>query len=94
MRRSLTFLTVLASLSAGPAMAVDIHGHRGARGLLPENTLPAFREAIALGVDILELDTGMTADGVVVVLHDPGPVARPRPHRRQLDRRADADPRP
>lgn len=71
MRRSLTFLTVLASLSAGPAMAVDIHGHRGARGLLPENTLPAFREAIALGVDILELDTGMTADGVVVVLHDP-----------------------
>ncbi|SDG02099.1 glycerophosphodiester phosphodiesterase [Thalassobaculum litoreum] len=71
MRRSLTLLTVLAGLSAGPALATDIHGHRGARGLLPENTLPAFREAIALGVDILELDTGMTADGVVVVLHDP-----------------------
>lgn len=70
MRRSLTCLTVLASLAAGPAMAVDIHGHRGARGLLPENTLPAFREAMALGVDILELDTGITADGVVVVLHD------------------------
>lgn len=70
MRRSLAFLTVLAGFLAGPAMAVDIHGHRGARGLLPENTLPAFREAIALGVDILELDTGMTADGVVVVLHD------------------------
>lgn len=71
MRRCLTCLAVLASLSSGPAMAVDIHGHRGARGLLPENTLPAFREAIALGVDILELDTGITADGVVVVLHDP-----------------------
>ena len=71
MHRCLTCLAVLASLAAGPAMAVDIHGHRGARGLLPENTLPAFREAIALGVDILELDTGVTADGVVVVLHDP-----------------------
>ena len=70
MYRRLTCLAVLASLAAGPALAVDIHGHRGARGLLPENTLPAFREAIALGVDILELDTGMTADGVVVVLHD------------------------
>lgn len=70
MRRSLMLLAALAGLSAGPALAVDIHGHRGARGLLPENTLPAFREAIALGVDVLELDTGMTADGVVVVLHD------------------------
>ena len=53
MRKSLTFLPVIAALAAGPAMAVDIHGHRGARGLLPENTLPAFREAIALGVDVL-----------------------------------------
>lgn len=70
MRKSLTFLPVIAALAAGPAMAVDIHGHRGARGLLPENTLPAFREAIALGVDVLELDTGMTSDGVVVVAHD------------------------
>ncbi|MDF1790369.1 MAG: glycerophosphodiester phosphodiesterase [Thalassobaculaceae bacterium] len=71
MRKSLAFLPVLAALVAGPAQGVDIHGHRGARGLLPENTLPAFREAIALGVDILELDTGVTADGVVVVMHDP-----------------------
>lgn len=68
--KSACLLIVLAGLSANPAMAVDIHGHRGARGLLPENTLPAFREAIALGVDILELDTGVTKDGVVVVLHD------------------------
>lgn len=70
MWKSLTFLSVIASFAAGPALAVDIHGHRGARGLLPENTLPAFREAIALGVDILELDTGITADGAVVVMHD------------------------
>lgn len=48
-----------------------IIGHRGARGLFPENTLPGFAGALALGVDALELDVGMTADGVVVVSHDP-----------------------
>lgn len=70
MRKTLTLLPLLACLASVPALAVDIHGHRGARGLLPENTLPAFREAMTLGVDVLELDTGMTADGVVVVSHD------------------------
>lgn len=49
---------------------VDIQGHRGARGLFPENTLEGFRRAGALGVAAFELDVGMTADGVVVVTHD------------------------
>ena len=49
---------------------LEIHGHRGARGLLPENTLPAFERAIELGVDALELDIGVTRDGVPVVHHD------------------------
>src|SRR5687768_16976055 len=53
-----------------PAMAIDLQGHRGARGLLPENTLPAFERAIALGVTTVELDVGITRDGVVVVHHD------------------------
>ena len=53
------------------ATAFDLQGHRGARGLLPENTLPAFERALAIGVTTLELDTGITADGVVVVSHDP-----------------------
>lgn len=48
-----------------------IVGHRGGRGLWPENTLAAFTGALALGVDALELDVAMTADGVVVVSHDP-----------------------
>lgn len=48
-----------------------IIGHRGARGLFPENTLAGFEAALALGVDALELDVGMTADDVVVVTHDP-----------------------
>jgi glycerophosphoryl diester phosphodiesterase len=44
--------------------------HRGGRGLWPENTLHAFRNAAALGVDVLEMDLRMTADGEIVVLHD------------------------
>jgi glycerophosphoryl diester phosphodiesterase len=48
-----------------------IVGHRGARGLYPENTLAGFAGALALGVDALELDVALTADGVVVVTHDP-----------------------
>ena len=46
-------------------------GHRGARGLFPENTLAGFAGALALGVDALELDVALTADDVVVVTHDP-----------------------
>ena len=52
------------------ARGIEIQGHRGARGLLPENTLPSFERAIDLGVDVLELDLGMTRDGVPVVHHD------------------------
>lgn len=49
---------------------MDVQGHRGARGHLPENTLPAFRLALEMGVTTLELDTGVTKDGIVVVHHD------------------------
>jgi glycerophosphoryl diester phosphodiesterase len=52
-------------------MRVKVHGHRGARARWPENTLPAFRYAIGLGVDAVELDVLMTKDRVPVVLHDP-----------------------
>ena len=51
-------------------MRLDVQGHRGARGHLPENTLPSFSLAIEMGVDTLELDVGITRDGVVVVHHD------------------------
>ena len=66
----LAALLAFASLPVQAAGAADLHGHRGARGLMPENTLPAFARAIELGVDILELDTVITADGHVVVVHD------------------------
>ena len=48
----------------------DLQGHRGARGLLPENTLPAYQEALRIGVSTLEMDVGVSSDGVVVVSHD------------------------
>lgn len=55
---------------ARTAQAFDLQGHRGARGLAPENTLPAFRKALELGVDTLECDMAITKDGVVVIHHD------------------------
>ena len=58
-------------MNAAAAHALDIEGHRGARGLAPENTLPAFARALAIGVTTLELDCAVTRDGVVVVSHDP-----------------------
>ena len=49
----------------------ELHGHRGARALFPENTLAGFIATMALGVDGLELDIATTSDGVPVIFHDP-----------------------
>lgn len=70
MTSSLRFLLLLLLALALPASAFDLQAHRGGRGLMPENTLPAFENALAIGVDTLELDIGVTADGVVVISHD------------------------
>jgi glycerophosphoryl diester phosphodiesterase len=64
------------SASAGPRKIL-VHGHRGARAMLPENTIPAFEYAIRIGVDVLEMDMAVTKDNVIVISHDPilhGPV--------------------
>jgi glycerophosphoryl diester phosphodiesterase len=53
------------------AAAFDLQGHRGTRGLAPENTLAAFRTAVALGVTTLETDLAVTKDDVLVISHDP-----------------------
>ncbi|OIN59119.1 glycerophosphodiester phosphodiesterase family protein [Arsenicibacter rosenii] len=50
---------------------LDIQGHRGCRGLMPENTIPAFRKALDLGVTTLELDVVISNDQQVVVSHEP-----------------------
>jgi glycerophosphoryl diester phosphodiesterase len=62
----------VAALLAGCATAssFDLQGHRGARGLLPENTPPGWQRALEIGVDTIECDMAITKDGVVVVHHD------------------------
>lgn len=65
-------LLAAALLLPVTADAFDLQGHRGARGLMPENTLPAFARALSLGVTTLEFDAGVTKDGVVIVAHDRG----------------------
>jgi glycerophosphoryl diester phosphodiesterase len=63
-------IAVVSVVLCSAAGAFDLQGHRGARGLAPENTLPAFASALSIGVTTLELDLAMTSDGVLVVSHD------------------------
>ena len=65
------FLFVMAAATGWTAGPILVHGHRGARAMRPENTIPAFEYAIAAGADVLELDMAVTKDDVVVVSHDP-----------------------
>lgn len=70
--RAFAFLCAASAIATGhSAHSFDLQGHRGARGLAPENTLVAFNTAIASGVTTLELDLAMTKDGVLVVTHNP-----------------------
>lgn len=75
MTRALALLLlglVLAAAGEGRAAgpAVKVAAHRGGAGLWPEASLLAFRQALGLGVDLLEFDLHMTRDGELVVLHD------------------------
>lgn len=65
-------LGLMAFLVAASAasQAFDLQGHRGARALIPENTLPSFAQALGIGVTTLELDIAITKDGVLVIAHD------------------------
>ncbi|WP_439882390.1 glycerophosphodiester phosphodiesterase [Pontibacter sp. MBLB2868] len=54
-----------------PLPAFDLEGHRGARGLMPENTIPAMLKALELGVTTLEMDVHISKDGKVLLSHDP-----------------------
>lgn len=71
LRQRLVSTALVLGLAAASAAAFDLQGHRGARGLAPENTLAAFRTAIGVGVTTLELDVHLSADGVPMVAHDP-----------------------
>jgi len=71
LRPGLMVLFVFLLAPALNAQEIDLQGHRGARGLMPENTLPAFARALSIGVTTLELDLAVTRDNVVIVSHNP-----------------------
>ena len=75
LRGLLAILLLAASLGSDASnaqpRAFDLQGHRGARGLAPENTLAAFRRALEIGVTTIETDVAVTKDGVPVISHDP-----------------------
>lgn len=74
MHTSMRYILIMAFLiqtAAGFAQQFDIQGHRGARGLYPENSIPAFLYAIEQGVTTLELDVAVSKDGYIVVSHEP-----------------------
>lgn len=70
-----TTLALACAMAAGPGLAQHpaplVAAHRGGALLWPENSLLAFRSAMALGADYLELDVHVSKDGEVVVIHDP-----------------------
>src|SRR5947207_1788506 len=82
-------LILLFAVAATSVAAFDLQGHRGARGLAPENTLVAFAKGLAIGVTTLEMDAAITKDDVVVVSHDPAftPAITRGPDGRFLDAR-------
>ncbi len=58
-------------MSAQSKIKFDLQGHRGCRGLMPENTIPAMIRALELGVTTLEMDASITSDGKVILSHEP-----------------------
>jgi glycerophosphoryl diester phosphodiesterase len=56
--------------SAPPAKRILVEGHRGARWVLPENTIPAMHHAMEMGADVLEMDLSVTRDNILVLSHD------------------------
>jgi glycerophosphoryl diester phosphodiesterase len=68
---SILIITSCNISSSNMDKTIDIQGHRGCRGLMPENTIPAFIHAIDLGVNTLELDVIATKKGIIYVSHEP-----------------------
>ncbi len=64
-------LILFAGVTASAQTPFDLQGHRGCRGLMPENTIPAFIKAVDLGVNTIEMDVVITSDNQVVVSHEP-----------------------
>lgn len=57
---------------ATPDNVIEVYGHRGVRSLVPEQTMPAYKAALRIGVDYVDMDINMTEDGVLVITHNLG----------------------
>lgn len=64
-------ILIIACTSDSKVKNIEIQGHRGARGYIPENTIPSFIKALELGVDVLEMDVVVSADNQIIVTHEP-----------------------
>ncbi|MES3017102.1 MAG: glycerophosphodiester phosphodiesterase family protein [Bacteroidota bacterium] len=62
--------TKIADVGHASFPSFSTEAHRGGRGLMPENTIPAMKNAVDLGVTTLEMDTHVSMDGMVVLSHD------------------------
>ena len=71
MKKLITSLSLLMIFMTLQAQSIDVQGHRGYRGLMPENTIEGFIKALDLGVTTLELDVVITKDHQVLVSHEP-----------------------
>src|SRR6266498_3338548 len=81
MKRFISFISIIFLMSCSPHINpsfsplekgnFDKEGHRGCRGLMPENTIPAYLKAIDLGATTLEMDAVITKDSQVVMSHEP-----------------------
>jgi glycerophosphoryl diester phosphodiesterase len=70
MKKILALLLLIQTANA-QTRPLDLQGHRGCRGLMPENTIPAMRKALDLGVKTLEMDLAISQDQQVLLSHDP-----------------------
>ncbi|TFV93337.1 glycerophosphodiester phosphodiesterase [Algoriphagus kandeliae] len=79
-------LLMVFPLSVFAQFSYDLQGHRGSRGLMPENTIPAMIKAMDLGVSTLEMDLAVTKDGQVILSHEPfmNPVICLTPDRQEI----------
>ena len=71
MKTYILLIFALLLMNCNKHIEIEVQGHRGCRGLLPENSLPAFKKAIELGANTLELDLAISKDKQIVVSHEP-----------------------
>lgn len=70
-KTTIALASALSITACSTRKTIDLQGHRGCRGIQPENTMPAFEKALEIGVTTLEMDVVITKDHEVIVSHEP-----------------------